>query len=220
MKQISERDWEVFLEGPCKGVAPERRAWLRSQLSHYLSLLAEANERVNLTAIKGWEDGVWKHLYDSLLVASVVPRGTLLDWGSGGGTPGIPVALWRRAQGIEDSVVLLDSVQKKMLQVEGIVAGLECPNVSAVWGRGEIYLKKAQVDAVVMRAVAPPDRATKWVSKKVSRWIFMVGPTSREEWLRYVASLGKRGFELALDGRWDLPGGLGVRHILEFRQRA
>ncbi len=219
MKLIAERDWEVFMKGPCKGLVPEREAWFRAQLSRYLSLLAEANERVNLTAIKGWEDGVWKHLYDSLLVAAIVPRGTLLDWGSGGGTPGIPVALWRLAQGIDDPVVLLDSVQKKMLQVEGIVAGLECPNVSAVWARGEVYLKKAQVDAVVMRAVAPPERATKWISKKVPRWIFMVGPASREEWLRYVVPLSKRGFDLSLDSRWDLPGGLGVRHILEFRQR-
>ncbi|NUM89106.1 MAG: class I SAM-dependent methyltransferase, partial [Bdellovibrionales bacterium] len=56
-------------------VPEDERGRLRKLLSRYLELLLEANERLNLTAIRSWEDGVWKHLYDSLLVAPIVPRG-------------------------------------------------------------------------------------------------------------------------------------------------
>lgn len=217
MRQLSDDDWAFFLLGPCAMVPEDERGRLRKLLSRYLELLLEANERLNLTAIRSWEDGVWKHLYDSLLVAPIVPRGTLLDWGTGGGAPGIPVALWRRALGNRDAIVLLDSVQKKISQVSAMVEELALEGVTAVCGRGERYLGCHDVDSVVMRAVAPPERAIRWMSSRSTKWVFMVGPVSREAWIAARPALEKRDWWLASDTSHELPNGRGQRHILEFR---
>jgi 16S rRNA (guanine527-N7)-methyltransferase len=96
-------------------------------LERHVSLLLKWNRSINLTAITDPEEVVEKHVVDSLAVAPFVPRGTLLDAGSGGGFPGIPV---RIARG-DVEVILTDSVQKKVAFLKSVLAELRLPNVRA-----------------------------------------------------------------------------------------
>ncbi len=114
----------------------------------YLALLIRWNARVNLTAIRD-EDGIlFRHFVESIACARALPPGiaTLLDFGSGAGFPGIPIALCRA----EIAVTLAESQGKKAAFLhEAIrVLGLQA-RVHA--GRAEDLA--AQFDCVTLRAV-------------------------------------------------------------------
>lgn len=85
-------------------------------IESHLSYVLEANERVRLTAIKSFSEGLRLHVLDSLMVVPSVlsaPEGAVLDMGSGGGFPGIPIAVTTGRH-----VTLVDSVAKKMRAIQ------------------------------------------------------------------------------------------------------
>jgi 16S rRNA (guanine527-N7)-methyltransferase len=127
---------------------PERA---RDSLAAYLALLAKWNRTYNLTAIREPERMVTHHVLDALAVIPQLPSRAglrILDVGSGGGVPGIPLAIARPRW----SVVLLDSNHKKgaFLQQAAIELGLD--NVKAVVARVEAYVPDAPFDVVIARA--------------------------------------------------------------------
>ena len=77
----------------------------------YLALLIRWNERVNLTSVRDEEGIISRHFVESIVCARALPQGitTLLDFGSGGGFPGIPIALCRP----EIEVTVAESQGKK-----------------------------------------------------------------------------------------------------------
>ena len=85
----------------------------RDKLAAYLELLAKWNATFNLTAIRDRQQMVSHHLLDSLSVARYIEDGNLLDVGSGGGLPGIPLAIWAEAALPGLKVTVLDSNHKK-----------------------------------------------------------------------------------------------------------
>src|SRR5438105_9221167 len=96
----------------------------RAMLAQYIALLDKWNRTHNLTAIRDPEQMVTHHLLDSLAVLSHLPgtaRRRVLDIGSGGGLPGIPMAIARPHW----SVVLIDSNQKKAAFLRQAVIELE-----------------------------------------------------------------------------------------------
>jgi len=132
-----------------RGVALPAHA--RDVLAAYLALLAKWNRTYNLTAIREPERMVTHHVLDSLVVLPHLPvhdRLTLLDVGSGGGLPGIPLAIarpgWR--------VVLLDSNHKKGAFLQQAVIELGLANAEAVTARVEDYAPNAPFDVVISRA--------------------------------------------------------------------
>ena len=121
------------------------------QLGRHVDLLLKWNKSINLTSITDPDEVGEKHVLDSLAVVPVLPSGSLLDAGSGGGFPGIPAAIARP----ELDVVLVDSVQKK--------AELRLPKVKAYAVRLEGNPSKEdlpRVHAAVARAYASP---TAWL---------------------------------------------------------
>ena len=72
-----------------------------AKLSRYLDLLLEANQRMNLTRIESREAAELQHVGDALTLLKHLPRGPhrLVDVGSGGGVPGIPLAIARDGSG-------------------------------------------------------------------------------------------------------------------------
>src|SRR5579862_3154038 len=90
---------------------PEIPATLPPRLSIYLDLLLKWNARTNLTAIRDPEEIVRRHFGESLFAARHIAPGTqtLLDFGSGAGFPGLPIALLRP----EIAVTLAESQNKK-----------------------------------------------------------------------------------------------------------
>jgi 16S rRNA (guanine527-N7)-methyltransferase len=80
-----------------------------SKLLEYLTLITKWNKTYNLSAIRTMEEGVRKHLLDSLSIMPFIDKSLLLDVGAGAGLPGIVISIMRP----ELSVNVLDTVGKK-----------------------------------------------------------------------------------------------------------
>jgi 16S rRNA (guanine(527)-N(7))-methyltransferase RsmG len=116
--------------------------------SHYTAL-TRWNERLNLTRIRGLEESVRFHYCESLFLGRFLPPGPhrIVDIGSGGGFPGVPVAIIRP----ECEVTLVESHQRKAVFLREISRGLG--NVCVIPKRAEEV--EATFDWLVSRAVAP-----------------------------------------------------------------
>jgi 16S rRNA (guanine527-N7)-methyltransferase len=121
---------------------------LYQRFQDYLSLLLRWNARVNLTAIRDEEGIVSRHFVESIACARALPAGiaTLLDFGSGAGFPGIPIALCRQ----EIAVTLAESQGKKAAFLSEAVRML---GVSAMVHSGRAEALRAVFDCVTLRAV-------------------------------------------------------------------
>jgi 16S rRNA (guanine527-N7)-methyltransferase len=127
----------------------------RDKLEAYIALLAKWNAVYNLTAIREPERMVTHHILDALAVLPHLPATgsdnaplRVLDVGSGGGVPAIPLAVarphWR--------VVALDSNHKKGAFLQQAIAELALRNAEAVVARVEEYAPSALFDVVISRA--------------------------------------------------------------------
>lgn len=104
-------------------------------LEQYLKLVLKKNQQLNLTRISSFEEGMLLHVQDSLLGLQAVneaPKGKYLDMGTGGGFPGVPVAV----EGKRDAL-LVDSVAKKVTAVQEMVDALGLSNIKTSAGRLE-----------------------------------------------------------------------------------
>ena len=124
----------------------------REKLQAYIALLAKWNATYNLTAIREPERMVTHHVLDALAVLPHLPDTgpalRVLDVGSGGGVPAVPLAIarpqWR--------VVALDSNHKKGAFLQQAINELPLPNAEAVVARVEEYVPSAPFDIVISRA--------------------------------------------------------------------
>ena len=125
------------------------------QFMRYLAHLIEWNKAINLTAIIDPKEIIIKHFVDSLvaLVATSFPQnGVVLDVGSGGGFPGIPLKIVRS----DMRLVLVEPVQKKCSFLNSVIGLLKLQNVSTFDGTIEQYAKRSihhVIDMVVIRAL-------------------------------------------------------------------
>src|SRR5579862_2500773 len=126
------------------------------QLTDYVALILRWNARTNLTAIRDEEGILSRHFVESIACAQAIPSGTrtLLDFGSGAGFPGIPIALCRP----EISVTLAESQSKKAGFLREAIRTLD---VSAAVHAARAEALTISFDCVTLRAV---DRMPKAVS--------------------------------------------------------
>ncbi len=119
------------------------------QLERHHSALCHWNERLNLTRIRGLEETVRFHYCESLFLARFLPPGPqrIIDVGSGGGFPGIPVAIFRP----DCEVTLVESHQRKAVFLREVSKGLG--NVHVAGMRAEDI--QGSFDWLISRAVAP-----------------------------------------------------------------
>jgi 16S rRNA (guanine527-N7)-methyltransferase len=118
------------------------------KLLQLVGLLGKWNRTYNLTAVRQAEQIVSVHLLDSLAVAPHIDGGPVLDVGSGGGFPGLPLALARP----ELQLTLLDSNQKKSAFQRQAVATLGLTNVEVVCERVERWRPARAFQCIVSRA--------------------------------------------------------------------
>lgn len=123
----------------------------QAMLLNYVALLDKWNKVHNLTAVRDPEHMVSQHLLDSLALLPVLAkRKTLLDVGSGGGLPGVPLAIVRP----DMAVTLLDSNHKKAAFLRQAKAELGLANTEVVCERVEAWQPQQRFDVVVSRAFA------------------------------------------------------------------
>ncbi|UJA01307.1 16S rRNA (guanine(527)-N(7))-methyltransferase RsmG [Acinetobacter johnsonii] len=122
-------------------------------LLKYQDALVLWNKAYNLTAIRDPKEMLVKHLLDSLSILKDLPKGRLLDIGTGGGMPGMIIALCQP----ERQCVLLDSNGKKIRFLKQFIADLKLTNVIAVQTRVEnedSIHDLGQFDVITSRAFA------------------------------------------------------------------
>ena len=132
-------------------------------LRSYGELLSSWNRRVNLVSRRDEEDLWFAHILHSLspwFVVTIPPGAVVLDLGTGGGLPGIPLAILRS----DLKIVLLDSVKKKSAALAEIVRTLGLPNAEVHTGRAEEkpFRDTFRCDIVIARAVAPLVDLVRW----------------------------------------------------------
>lgn len=145
---------------------PHLSSTQKEQFSELGPLYAEWNERINVISRKDIEALYLRHVLHSLGIAKVqdfLPGSRVLDIGTGGGFPGIPLAIMFP----ETKFVLVDSIGKKIKVVGEIARELRLENVEAVHGRAE--KQKGQFDFIVSRAVTNMSDFVKWTRNKFSK---------------------------------------------------
>jgi 16S rRNA (guanine527-N7)-methyltransferase len=149
---------------------------LGGKFEAYLSLILRWNARINLTAIRDEEGILSRHFVESILCARALPAGiaTLLDFGSGAGFPGIPIALCRP----EIAVTLAESQGKKAAFLCEAVRVLALP-AKVHSGRAETLT--ASFDCVTLRAVDRMPQAVKAASRLVAPHGWLALMTTRAE---------------------------------------
>lgn len=149
------KNLEIFLAS--KGFNEKQISQAIPKLLTYREETLKWNNKVNLTAITNPEEFIHKHYVDSLLCADapeVIQARTILDVGTGGGFPGIPLAIIFP----DKKFVLLDSLQKRLKIVREMADTIGINNVEVVHGRAEDLARtpnyREQFDLCVSRAVA------------------------------------------------------------------
>ena len=127
------------------------------QFRQYYEMLVEKNKVMNLTAITEWEEVIDKHFIDSISLVKACDLSDekyILDLGCGAGFPGIPLKIAFPNL----KIVLLDSLNKRILFLQEVIEALGLEKVEALHGRAEDYARKSeyreQFDYCVSRAVA------------------------------------------------------------------
>ena len=166
---------------------PEITELQKQQFAALYDLYKTANEKVNVISRKDIDQLYERHILHSLAIAKFVqfiPHTKVLDLGTGGGFPGIPLAIMFP----EDNFTLCDSISKKIVVSESVAEALELPNTDFVVGRVENL--KEQFEFVISRAVAPMDQLYRWTqsyidetsrNSKINGYLLLKGGDLKEE---------------------------------------
>jgi 16S rRNA (guanine527-N7)-methyltransferase len=130
------------------------------QLAALEDLYKEWNAQINVISRKDIDSLYEKHVLHSLAIAAAFdfpPGGEILDIGTGGGFPGIPLAIFYP----QTRFHLVDSIGKKIKVVEAVAAAVGLTNITTQHGRAE-EIKNRRFDAAVSRAVAPLKELWTW----------------------------------------------------------
>lgn len=119
----------------------------------YLKLLLETNQEYNLTSITDTKEATIKHLLDSLSIYQLLEGETIADIGSGGGTPGIPLAIAFPKK----NFLLVESKQKKAAFLVGVVKQLKLKNVRVINKRAEEVTATRAPETIISRALGSLD---------------------------------------------------------------
>lgn len=136
------------------------------QFTKLESLYQDWNLKINVVSRKDIDELYLRHVLHSLAIAKIVDfkaGSSLMDVGTGGGFPGIPLAILYP----ECEFHLVDSINKKLNVVREVMAGLELQNVKVTHSRVEDI--KETYDFIISRAVAAMPTFVHWIKGKVAK---------------------------------------------------
>lgn len=182
----------------------------QGKLLAYLELLIKWNKAYNLTAVRDPDEMVSRHLLDSLSVVSCVAQGgaNWLDVGSGGGMPGIPLAIMFP----QLHFTVLDSNGKKTRFLTQVKIELQLNNLEVVHSRVEDFTPEQPFDGICSRAfssLADFSNLTRHLGGTQTRWLAMKGLHPDDELQELPAD-----FRLLESNVLRVPGCQGQRHLL------
>lgn len=138
----------------------------QQQFQQLEALYKDWNSKINVVSRKDIDELYVRHVLHSLGIAKVVsfkPNSKILDVGTGGGFPGIPLAILFP----ESKFRLVDSIGKKLKVVDGVAEALGLKNVRTTHGRAEDI--KGEFDFIVSRAVTTMPEFVSWVKGKIAK---------------------------------------------------
>lgn len=185
-----------------------------AQLLDYLALLIKWNKAYNLTAVRNPDEMVSRHLLDSLSVVPFIDGERWLDVGSGGGMPGIPLAIMFP----EMKVSLLDSNGKKSRFQTQVKLELKLDNLEVIHSRAEAYQPAQPFTGIISRAFSSLEDFSNWtrhMGNTETRWLAMKGLHPADELVALPAD-----FRLDSAQALAVPGCQGQRHLLILRRTA
>ncbi len=186
------------------GIALPEAAQLK--LLAFRDLLLKWNRTYNLTALRDPQQVISHHLLDALAILPHVGAGPLLDVGSGGGLPGIPLAIARP----DLSVTLVDTVQKKATFLQQAAIELELKSVAVHHARvEEMRGQYAQISSRAFAELARFISLTHHLLAPGGRWLAMKGARPDDEIKALPA-----GSEVAAIIPLAVPGLDAERHLI------
>jgi 16S rRNA (guanine(527)-N(7))-methyltransferase GidB len=183
----------------------------KQQFIDYYELLIEKNKVMNLTAITEFQEVVTKHFIDSISLVKVcdLKNQKLLDLGTGAGFPGIPLKIVFP----DLDIVLLDSLNKRILFLNEVIQKLNLKNIIAIHGRAEDIGKdkkyREQFDLCVSRAVAKLSSLSEYCVPFVKKEGFFIPYKSgkvEEELIESAKAIKTLGTKLEDVKAFKLPG--------------
>ena len=192
----------------------ELSASQQEQLLAYLALLIKWNKAYNLTAVRNPDEMVSRHLLDSLSVMPFIHSERWLDVGSGGGMPGIPLAILHP----EKQVTVLDSNGKKTRFLTQVKLELKLDNLQVIHNRVEAFQPERPFTGIISRAFSSMENFTNWtrhLGDTQTQWLAMKGLHPADELVALPAD-----FKVDSEQALTVPGCQGQRHLLILRRKA
>ena len=190
----------------------------------YLDLFIEWNKKVNISGIKDPKEIIIKHFVDSVMIVNyldIAKFHRVLDVGTGGGLPGIPLAILYP----ETKFVLLDATRKKLEIIEDIISKLGLKNVKILWGRAEKLGHEREIhenfELVLARALAKLPQLLDWCLPFVRPKHYLVaykGPSVGDEFKETKKIASNFNSTMERVERYDLPEGMGERLLLFYKK--
>ena len=187
----------------------------------YGGLLLAANTVTNLTGARDWTTLVEAHLLDCVFAARFLPESArcLLDWGSGGGLPGL---VWASIFP-ERHFYLCERNGKKADFLTAAATELEFLHVDVVTGQGEEVIRdlEPRADCVVARAVEPLPKFLRRLGRPgvpLRQLYLMAGPSWQRDWEQHSDEL-KNQWQLVQSDCYNLGPDRGDRFVLHFRKK-
>ncbi len=163
MMRIGSERWLALIQDAAGqlGIAVLRRQ--AEQFALHARWLMEWNRKINLTAIADPREVALKHYVDAIAPLPHIPvGGSLLDIGTGGGFPGIPLKIMHPGQ----PMTLIDSVRKKVNFVRHVIRQMPLEGIEALHTRAENLADSVspgdRFDVIVCRALTDPQLALEW----------------------------------------------------------